>query len=306
MPYPDLDDSEQGNKVRPLQLQTFPLVDPSFILENPFQFPKAVPLSLVEIGAVGIVAVPTEMTTVTAELLRRKIPDQVKIALGPANEYFEYAATEKEYQYQDYIGASTLFGPGTERCYEALIDKALTMPGSQAPRTIRSEEFEPGDGPWFGAKFGPRYWAESPEYADEEFMSPLMRATAFPRDLWPRMEWTSDAADAELSVWTLNQGGRWELQEADGDSRWKASDATSHLFALVLDGSVTQTKWEAGWLTDEPVDVDACDVPRIESRRHVLAVEPRGGVRICSVPFSLAEIQRGTITVPLASAPCPM
>lgn len=78
--------------------------------------PNILPLQLLKIGQVVIVAVPTEVTTMSGrrltETIAKQFPANTQVVLSTlANAYAGYLATPEEYQMQRYEGASTHFGP---------------------------------------------------------------------------------------------------------------------------------------------------------------------------------------------------
>jgi len=85
-------------------------------------FPSVIPVHLLQIGMLGIVGLPFEITVETG----RRIRDAVLPAMGSrgvsnvavssvANEYYGYAVTHEEYDRQHYEGGHTLFGPNFQR-----------------------------------------------------------------------------------------------------------------------------------------------------------------------------------------------
>lgn len=93
----------------------------------PYQWePNLVPISIFRVGALFVLNVPGEFTTMAGRRLRRAVKDIVvtfgvedpTIAIaGLANSYTHYITTEEEYQGQRYEAASTIFGPHTLRAY---------------------------------------------------------------------------------------------------------------------------------------------------------------------------------------------
>lgn len=82
--------------------------------------PQVLPIQVMRIGALSIVGMPVEPTTVSGRRVRAAVlsvlaGQGVKHAVinGYANAYASYVATFEEYQLQHYEGASTLFGQWT-------------------------------------------------------------------------------------------------------------------------------------------------------------------------------------------------
>jgi neutral ceramidase len=274
-------------------------IDFTEIVGPPRQFPKEIPVSVVEIGRVILACVPVEMTTVMGLLVRRSIDpggQRVPIVVGPANEYFEYVVSFEEYEVQDYAGASTLFGCRMGQCMIDLIDEASNAPPEPASRTIRRHVLNPGKDPALEVKFGPGYWGRSPEYTDQELESPFVGYTNLSRDLWPRLEWASEKPEEEVTVIGLGPGGSWVLELADGGDRALAPEESSALFTMLMDGTEGRRRWKAVWLPDPASD---------PNRIHRIRVKVPDVAPVCSPPFSLAEIQNGQVSLPMQVEACP-
>jgi neutral ceramidase len=84
-------------------------------------FPRVGPIALVKVGDGIIATLPGEATTMTGYRIRRAIATQLAgvptplAVAGLTNQYFQYFATNEEYAFQHYEGASTLYGPNSER-----------------------------------------------------------------------------------------------------------------------------------------------------------------------------------------------
>ncbi len=86
-------------------------------------FPEVAPISLVRLGGRYIAALPGEPTTTTGYHIRQALAAALSPAPSPAqivivgltNEYLQYFATSDEFERQHYEGASTLWGPDSER-----------------------------------------------------------------------------------------------------------------------------------------------------------------------------------------------
>mmetsp|Transcript_4008 Transcript_4008/g.11180 ORF Transcript_4008/g.11180 Transcript_4008/m.11180 type:complete len:724 (-) Transcript_4008:26-2197(-) len=113
--------------------------------------PNVVPIQTFRIGDLWIVAVPSELTTMSGRRLRQTVRDELAagglltddttvVIAGLSNEYSQYCATYEEYGVQRYEGASTLFGPHTLAAYQqefARMTSAMTTgtcsdPGPEA------------------------------------------------------------------------------------------------------------------------------------------------------------------------------
>jgi neutral ceramidase len=91
------------------------------------------PIQLLRVGAVAVLGIPGELTTMAGRRLRTTVLDAMSatgvthLALGTyANEYAQYITTPEEYSSQHYEGASTLFGPQTFKAYQQVAAQLAT------------------------------------------------------------------------------------------------------------------------------------------------------------------------------------
>jgi neutral ceramidase len=82
--------------------------------------PPVLPFQIFRIGNFAILALPWEVTTMSARRLRKDMLDVLApagvdtvIIAGLVNDYVNYLTTREEYSSQQYEGASTLYGPWT-------------------------------------------------------------------------------------------------------------------------------------------------------------------------------------------------
>jgi neutral ceramidase len=87
--------------------------------------PNVLPTQIFVIGQVALVAVPSEMTTMSGRRLKNHLKESLEsigveriVIAGYANAYSNYVTTREEYQTQNYEGASTLFGEWTLSAYK--------------------------------------------------------------------------------------------------------------------------------------------------------------------------------------------
>jgi neutral ceramidase len=102
-------------------------------IEQPPVVPQALPVQLLRIGAVAVLGIPGELTTMAGRRLRTSVLDAMSatgvthLALGTyANEYAQYITTPEEYSSQHYEGASTLFGPHTLEAHQQVAAQLAT------------------------------------------------------------------------------------------------------------------------------------------------------------------------------------
>ncbi len=92
------------------------------------------PLQIFTIGEIAIIGIPTEITTIAAQRLRKSIMDEMgnmgirQVILSPyANAYSGYVTTPEEYMLQRYEAGHTLFGkwtlPAMQTAFRGLIQQ---------------------------------------------------------------------------------------------------------------------------------------------------------------------------------------
>jgi neutral ceramidase len=102
-------------------------------IEQPPVVPQVLPVQLLRVGAVAVLGIPGELTTMAGRRLRTNVLGALSatgvthLALGTyANEYAQYITTPEEYSAQHYEGASTLFGPHTLEAYQQVAAQLAT------------------------------------------------------------------------------------------------------------------------------------------------------------------------------------
>lgn len=136
--------------------------------------PNILPLQLFRIGNFAMVAIPMEVTTMSARRIRRTLLDVLApigidtiVVAGLANDFVHYLTTREEYAVQHYEGASTLFGPWqlaavqqeTRKLALAMRDNQPAPAGPAIPRTptfslTTRPPYIPSDLPGSGGAFG--------------------------------------------------------------------------------------------------------------------------------------------------------
>ena len=107
-------DNDQGNKQPALDLKDLPgFTFLTTLLGGPLAFPSRLSVTYLKLGNFALGAVPLEMSTTAGYHIRKQMEqrDEVFQLVGLTNGYASYAATASEYAAQDYMGASTLWGP---------------------------------------------------------------------------------------------------------------------------------------------------------------------------------------------------
>ena len=115
--------------------------------------PQVLPVQLLRVGAVAVLGIPGELTTMAGRRLRTSVLDAMSatgvthLALGTyANEYAGYITTQEEYSAQHYEGASTLFGPHTLEAHQqvaAQLAKAIAEGTPSPPGPAATEWTSP-------------------------------------------------------------------------------------------------------------------------------------------------------------------
>ena len=102
-------------------------------IEQPPVVPQVLPVQLLRIGAIAVLGIPGELTTMAGRRLRASVLGALsgtgvtRLALGTyANEYAQYITTPEEYSAQYYEGASTLFGPHTLEAHQQVAAQLAT------------------------------------------------------------------------------------------------------------------------------------------------------------------------------------
>ena len=104
------------------------------VLAPSHSFPQALPISYVRLGSLRLAFVPTESSTAAVWRMRQALgrrPHGELEVVSMANEYASYLATMDEYQAQDYMGASTFWGPQQSAFFTEILTRAAN--GAVAP-----------------------------------------------------------------------------------------------------------------------------------------------------------------------------
>ncbi len=172
-------------------------------------FPPSLPLSVVALGRLTIAAIPAEASTFVGARIRGALagndspaePDLVQL-VGLANEYASYVASHDEYVRQDYMGASTLWGPDEGAFFAcrlaALRDGGVPYPPGSPRITLTYHpgpaEKEVGD----KEPFGPSFCGDMRAAPDEELEDILVESGPgkSPARNLPWFSWNEAARDS--------------------------------------------------------------------------------------------------------------
>jgi neutral ceramidase len=112
-------------------------------IEQPPVVPQVLPVQLLRVGAVAVLGIPGELTTMAGRRLRTSVLNAMPatgvthLALGTyANDYAGYITTPEEYSAQHYEGASTLFGPHTLEAHQQVAAQLATAIADGKPSPL--------------------------------------------------------------------------------------------------------------------------------------------------------------------------
>jgi len=284
----------QSPKQPALDVKGLPGLGLTAIVAPASGFPKEVPASLFRIGGIRLAAVPFEMTSLAGLALKERLgnPDET-LVVGLSNEYISYLATPKEYQEQDYEGASTLYGVESLNC---LGDLLAHVDATGPEREVKSRRFD--SGPIAAVQLGPAFWGWNGIHRDATLQGPFLNESPLKQPL-VAFEWNDKDPDEGVALLTRRDSGGWTTE-------------TEHDFHLLvelvngcaqshdeprLSGSGPPTcdtrLWSVTWIGKDPRDIH---------ERHQFLVRLTGDRKSCSEEFfSNAPVSaRG-----LREAPCP-
>lgn len=182
----------QGPKLPALDSQLVRTLRFTNFQAPPEKFPLTIPLTFVSMGQFYLAAIPVEMSTAQLFRIRKglKLPSERFRIIGLANNYVSYTATPEEYVAQDYMGASTIWGPQEGPFLGCILDQILDQirkaPREPLPRTIDKQEFSVGSRP--RVPFGVDFVGDRRLLPDEELEKVLIKSKLPARDL-PFFQW---------------------------------------------------------------------------------------------------------------------
>jgi neutral ceramidase len=290
-----------GDQAGKLPALDSPLLRPVKLTKDfapPGVFPRWLPIAEAAIGPLRLLAVPFEASTAEGVALRAALGGAGHGALeivGLSNEYASYVATREEYGAQDYMGASTLWGPN-EGSFAACVATRLEPVAAGA---VPAGRFAPGPGP--DEPFGPSFLG-AVERPDDGLDRVLLELSGEPERKLPWFKWREPEpasmaqTSRRVSIWQLAPSG-WRPLEDDRGSRF---------FTAALEASGT---WSAIWLSpllERAVRMrsrgDRPPAPAL-SGTFAFVVEWKGAPLSCSEAFMVggdAPVRHGS----LAEAPC--
>ena len=202
----------QGGKLGAFDSDLIPGLRLTDIVAPPRKFPEVLPIRYVRIGSFVLATVPAEFSTMAgrrvAERLRDKNdPNDHVVVVGLANEYTGYVATADEYAAQDYMAASTLWGPGEADVFACRLERLKLAsldapPAPGKPVVVEAKQYYPGHSPRTydrKMRFGPRGVGERRSAADEELGEILLDPHGVPARGLPIVFWTETVAAGEVA-----------------------------------------------------------------------------------------------------------
>lgn len=226
----------------------------------PTDFPQALPIGVLTIGGLRLATVPTEVSTATGWRIRQAVgalPYGRFEIVALAGEYASYTATRDEYGAQDYMGASTFWGPEEAGFLAAAVARlsaeAPGMSGTPGP-----------DAPGRWREFGPRDVGGRRSRVVDGFRRLLDGGLVSRREL-PVFEW------CEPPPTTVGAGVRTVTVVETGGGGTADTDVL-----VVLNGrpATTGARWAAIWLTPLWAPAPAAYRFRVTTPAAALESEP--------------------------------
>ncbi len=288
----------QEPKVPGLDLRDLPGIGLTGLIAPPGGYPSEVPASLVRLGSRTIAAVPFEMTTAAGMWLKDRLAGEGvanPILVGLANEYVSYLVTEKEYDEQDYEGASTLYGRFSLKCLAELLSPATVRPETDVP----ARTFSAGGPPVLDAALGPPFWGRNGQFQDASLESPFLPEIRGQERL-PRFEWEHCNEDDAVELLT-RKSGAWTVDRIESGGE---------LLVELPEGRQGgegnhHRRWAAVWLAGKLEGAGVSHMFRVYPRVYE-SPAPREcpPAPICSAAFRLADVDAGRPGIIPAGA-CP-
>ena len=187
--------------------------------------PHILPVSIVQLGSLGLLGVPAEFTIVSGLRLKNTVRQITGEALphlvvaGYANDYSLYVTTPEEYQEQRYEGGATLFGqwtlPAYQQAFERLAHNLIK------PESIKIPRVWPDDLRGYYQSVEEQDIACPGTYAQHGALE-----TSVPEMLWTGQNVTACFTSSHpnlavrklstfLTVEKLQEDGRWQVMATD-------------------------------------------------------------------------------------------
>jgi hypothetical protein len=113
----------------------------------PRVFMSELPLQFIRIGTFAVAAFPAELSTATGVMVRSQLSGVSPLVIvGLANEYTNYVTTPDEYGAQDYMAASTLWGPYEGPVFACRMQQLAASPYTET-WSFERKDYSPGPAP---------------------------------------------------------------------------------------------------------------------------------------------------------------
>ncbi len=284
----------QGPKLPALDSKLVRAIQLTADFAPPLGFPARIPVTMAWLGDFTIAALPAELSTAAAQAIRaqaKREHGRFEI-IGLANEYISYVASGDEYFAQDYMGASTIWGPQEAAFLACTVEGLRTQ--TYAPVSfgdIGAECYFPGP---ITHDFGPAFCGDARARPDEELETIVRNGEGNPERRLPWFVWEERARELgdEFKATAARQVGIWSRDDAG----WlpHEGESESALLTMLLKPQVTkvgnaeQRRWAALWLhapTSPPSHeyafvVTRCDgAARCSEAFQIAALPPDGRIR---------------------------
>jgi neutral ceramidase len=305
----------QGPKLAALDSPLIRELRLTALFAPPGNFPKRMDVTTVHVGNLVFVAVPVEMTTAMGYRIRQSLGMDPKRSafIGLANGYSSYVTTPDEYLMQEYVGASTMWGPDEGPSIGCAIRRVVNG-GNTVERKIGAKIFRTGPPP--RDPFGPDFCGDARQRPDEELGNVLLEATGRPaRDLpwfsWKevrtRSSWSnktrptdfSSIASRTVSVFVKDETGWRRLEDDRG---------TGFITGLLHASRAGAQTWSALWLSpilDESLDRKKQYHFRVDWAQTGAAPPSEPEFPVCSEPFVPSDLAASGLTKVAVAGECP-
>jgi neutral ceramidase len=284
----------QGSKLPGLDSSVLRGINLTKLFAPSWKFPWHFPISIDRIGSLTIAAIPVELTTAMAYELRHAVALKYEhlVIIGLANEYASYLTTPAEYVAQDYIGASTMWGPEEGPFLVCALNNLTPLPVRREPKHIKGRRYVPDIAR--SSPFGPRFCGEARTAPDEELESILADDKHRPERDLPSFAWSERSESIATDFKATAQRSVDILEETL--QGWKRQSTPDDLITVLMDGAKKGTRdWAALWAGPSWND------ERGSYRFHVTAADSH---EHCSKAFTMPMI-RGHEPKSVAEEPCP-
>jgi len=260
---------DQGSKQPALDLRDFPGFSLLTSLGS-LTFPSRLPVTYLKLGNFSLGALPLEMSTTAGYRIRKDMESSGEVfqLLGLTNGYASYAATASEYAAQDYMGASTLWGPDEAEFFRCQLANLRAW----KPKT----EFKFPDIPLGHTdQFGAAIIGQKRDLPDEELEEIIRDDSQMPVRHLPFFEW-SEHVSRDDKYTAASKRRIWVTTVAN-----EIVDKTDFGFIKILKQAPTGDcqVWNAIWLGPLLQKVPAVD--------YVFNVETANRKTVRSKPFQV-------------------